>query len=308
MEALYALLNAAGIGAGWNKPTPSLYPAPRREFMPAHWSYGIAKAALDAAGRYVSTELAERRNLILANPTEGNSYATARTLVAAYQMVKGGEAARSHRHTPNALRLAVDSSAQVYTIVQGQKIPMEPGDVLLTPNWLWHGHSNESARDAYWIDFLDAPLVQFLDPMFFEHHADVVEKTDVCNPDSPMRFSYRETGQRVRAQAETTPGVRWLDLEQTALSTIGLRLRHFERNARASDTRTTANRIYAVIEGRGSVRSDARAFDWARGDVFVLPGWSPAEWSVTDEACLLLVTDEPMLSTLGWLRTEETHA
>ena len=61
MEALYSLLRDAGLGAGWNKPTPSLYPAPRRAFVPAHWSYAIAKPALDAAGRFVSTELAERR-------------------------------------------------------------------------------------------------------------------------------------------------------------------------------------------------------------------------------------------------------
>ena len=306
MEALYALLDDARIGAGWNKPTPSLYPAPKREFVPAHWSYGIAKPALDAAGRYVSTELAERRNLILANPIEGNSYATARTLVAAYQMVKGGEAARSHRHTPNALRLAIDTNSEVYTIVQGEKIRMESGDVLLTPNWLWHGHSNESDRDAYWIDFLDAPLVQFLDPMFFEHHQDVVEKTNVYNPKSPMRFAYAETGARVRAAAETAPGVRWLDLKQDALSTIGLKLRHFTRGATAVDPRTTANRIYAVIEGSGTLRSDDREFAWARGDVLVLPGWSPVQWWVEQEACLLLVTDAPLLEKLGWLKNEAT--
>jgi len=308
MEALYALLDEVRIGAGWNKPTPSLYPAPKREFVPAHWSYAIAKPALDAAGRYVSTELAERRNLILANPIEGNSYATARTLVAAYQMVKGGEAARSHRHTPNALRLALDADADVYTVVQGEKIPMEPGDVLLTPNWLWHGHSNESAQDAYWIDFLDAPLVQFLDPMFFEHHADVVEKTDVHNPASPMRFAYARTGPAVRSAIEATPGARWLNLEQRALSTIGLKLRHFEKGARASDPRTTANRIYAVIEGAGSVTSDEHAFAWSRGDVFVLPGWNPAQWTASEEACLLLVTDAPLLAKLGWLKTEEEGA
>lgn len=305
MEALYDLLDEARIGAGWNKPTPSLYPAPKREFVPAHWSYAIAKPALDAAGRFVSTEKAERRNLILANPVPGNSYATSRTLVAAYQLVKGGEAARSHRHTPNALRLAVDSNRDVYTVVQGEKIPMEPGDVLLTPNWLWHGHSNESNEDAYWIDFLDAPLVQFLDPMFFEHHADVVEKTDVYNPAAPMRFAYAETGAAVRAAPESTPGVRWLELGPPHLDTIGLHLRHFTPGSTAHDARTTANRIYAVIEGNGVVETDLHRFNWGRGDVFVLPGWSEATWAVPEGACLLLVTDAPLLARLNWLKTEE---
>ena len=51
-------------------------------------------------------EQAERRNLIMVNPVEGNLYATTRNLVSAYQCVKGGETARTHRHTPAALLLS----------------------------------------------------------------------------------------------------------------------------------------------------------------------------------------------------------
>ena len=149
LDQLYDVLTNVGMGPGWNKPEPSLWPAPRKTFVPAHWSYKIARAALDAAAPLISTDQAERRNLILNNPFEGNTYATSRMLVAAYQMVKAGEVARSHRHTPNALRLVVDTAPKVYTIVQGKKIPMKPGDVLLTPNWLWHGHSNEGDAAAY---------------------------------------------------------------------------------------------------------------------------------------------------------------
>src|SRR5262249_6808471 len=144
LEQVYALLATLNIENGWAKREPSLWPNPRKSFEPAHWSYRPAKAALDAAGRFVNTELAERRNLILANPMPGNSYATVRTLVAAYQMVKAGETARSHRHTANALRVVLDTSPGAFTVVNGKKIPMEPGDVLLTPNWCWHAHANES--------------------------------------------------------------------------------------------------------------------------------------------------------------------
>ena len=48
--------------------TPSLWPAPQKNFAPAHWKYEQARGALDAAGRLINTELAERRNLILFNP------------------------------------------------------------------------------------------------------------------------------------------------------------------------------------------------------------------------------------------------
>ena len=168
LEELYGKLDKVGMGAGWNKPTPSLWPAPRKTFVPAHWKYELARGALDAAGRLINTELAERRNLILFNPAEGNTYGTVRTLVAAYQMIMPGEWARVHRHTPNALRLILDAEPGTYTEVDGTNIAMAPGDVLLTPNWSTHGHGNHSKACAYWLDFLDAPLVQLLEPMFFE--------------------------------------------------------------------------------------------------------------------------------------------
>src|SRR6516164_1016670 len=124
----------------------------RTTFLPAHWSWSTARTALDAAARLVDTQDAERRNLTLYNPLPGNAYGTAPTIIAAYQMIKGFEAARSHRHTPNALRFILESGPGTYTIVDGRKLPMEEGDVLLTPNWCWHGHVNEGADNAYWID------------------------------------------------------------------------------------------------------------------------------------------------------------
>src|SRR5260370_730015 len=158
LEELYGKLEKVRMGAGWNKPTPSLWAAPRKSFVPATWAYEQARGAFDAAGRLINTELAERRNLILVNPAEGNTYGTVRTLVAAYQMIMPGEWARAHRHTPNALRLILDAEPGTYTEVDGTNIAMEPGDVLLTPNWSTHGHGNNSKACAYWLDFLDAPL------------------------------------------------------------------------------------------------------------------------------------------------------
>ena len=161
LEELYGHLGPINMGAGWAKKTPSLWPEPKRTFRPHRWSYAQAKGALDAAGRLINTELAERRNLILQNP--GESYATSRTIVAAYQMIMPGEKARSHRHTPNALRLIIDAEPGAYTVVNGQRLSMMPGDVVLTPNWCWHGHGNDSRACAYWLDVLDVPLVQRID-------------------------------------------------------------------------------------------------------------------------------------------------
>ena len=90
-------------------------------------------AALDQAGDFVPVEQAERRNLIMVNPVEGNVYATSRNIVAAYQMVKAGEKARSHRHTAAALRLVVEAKPGTYTVVDGARVDMAPGAVVLTP-------------------------------------------------------------------------------------------------------------------------------------------------------------------------------
>src|SRR5215470_6334361 len=114
LDALYTLTPEVGLAPGWNKPTPSLWPEPRKTFPPRHWRYAEAKSGLDAAGRLMTTADAERRNLVLVNPMPGNAYATTRTIVVAYQIILPGERARTHRHTPNALRLVLDAEPGAY--------------------------------------------------------------------------------------------------------------------------------------------------------------------------------------------------
>src|SRR5204863_7157128 len=126
--------------------------------------------------------------LIMVNPIEGNIYATSRNIVAAYQMVKAGEKARSHRHTAAALRLVVEAKPGTYTVVNGARIDMAPGDVVLTPAWSWHGHVNETKDTSYWIDFLDIPLVQLTEAMFFEPYPSGGLEAITSRGPSPMRI------------------------------------------------------------------------------------------------------------------------
>ena len=302
IEELHGLLATAGMGPGWNKLEPALWPTPKRSFVPAHWSYALAKPALDAAGGFVSTELAERRNLILSNPIPGNSYATARTMVAAYQMVEPGEVARSHRHTPNALRLIVEAQPGTFTIVNGKKIPMLPGDVILTPSWSWHGHRNASRARAYWIDFLDAPLVQLLEPMFFEPFPDGVETTDEIDERSPMRFAWADTYRLLASQPDSPSGHSEILLGPPALRSMALYVARLDQGAEQERGRTTANSIFAVIDGAGVANIEDSVIEWCRGDVFVVPAWRQHRLRAKAQSCLLRVTDEPVLAHLDWLR------
>ena len=302
LDELYAALAPLSIGAGWNKPTPSLYPQPKARFRPARWRYRDAHAALEAAGRLVDTELAERRNLILANPG-GDGYATTATLVSAYQMLLGGERARSHRHTPNALRLVLDTEPGAYTVVDGVRLDMSPGDVVLTPNWCWHGHGNEGRAAAYWIDYLDVPLVHALEPMFYEPHPDGYEAIHRVAERSPYIYAWSETQTRLAAASPDPSGRfgRQIALDAFRLKTIGLFMLALE--GRTAELQTSANNIYSVVRGRGRSRIAGQTFDWERGDVIVAPAWQPHVHESDGEAVLFRVTDEPLLAALDWLRS-----
>jgi gentisate 1,2-dioxygenase len=314
LEELYGKLAKVGMGAGWNKPTPSLWAAPRKTFVPAHWAYEQARGALDAAGRLINTALAERRNLILVNPAEGNTYGTVRTLVAAYQMIMPGEWARAHRHTPNALRLILDAEPGTYTEVDGTNIAMEPGDVLLTPNWSTHGHGNDSKACAYWLDFLDAPLVQLLEPMFFEpceedgHEAFEQETPapESSAKESSFVFTWKDTLRRLdEARPDPAgPFATQIALGAPALDTTALHMMRLAPGVRTATHRTTANNIFAVARGTGTTTVDGECFEWRRGDVIAAPGWRPPFHQSSDDAILFRVTDEPVMQRLGFHRVE----
>src|ERR1700731_3524430 len=107
---------------------------------------------------------------------------------------------------------------------------MEPGDVLLTPNWSSHGHGNDSRACAYWLDFLDVPLVQLLEPMFFEpaEEDSTHEAFEKAPPtkNSPFVFPLSETLKRLDAAAPTPAGQfgTQVELGDPAMDTIALHM------------------------------------------------------------------------------------
>ena len=306
LDALYAGLAPLSINAGWAKPTPSLWPEPRRNFVPYRWSWADGRAALEAAGRLVDTEFAERRNLIMFNPAEGNTYATVRTLIAAYQAILPGETARSHRHTPNALRFILEGEGS-YTVVDGERLEMRPGDVLLTPNWCWHGHGSKADGMCFWIDCLDAPLVHLLEPMFFEPHPEDYEPVRTAPAASPFIFRWEDTLARLD-RAEPDPEdrhFRRIELGAPALSSTALYMQRQSAGEETRAVRTTANQVVCVAQGTGRTVVDGEAFSWSRGDVLAIPAWRSFAHRAEGDAVLFVMTDEPVMRQLGWLRAED---
>ncbi len=305
LEELYPELAQRCMTAGWHKARPSLWPEPRSAFKPRHWRYADARLAMDRAGEWIGTELAERRNLLTFNPVGDNDYATARTLVSAYQMIKPGEHARTHRHMPNALRVVLDAADGVYTVVNGVRLAMRPGDVLLTPNWCWHSHYNEGNQNAYWIDMLDVPLVHLLEPMFFEPHPDEYQQTIATPDESEFLFTQRAAEAALANLAPDRGGSCKLVLpSQAHIPTMELSFISIRAAGTLALARSTCSRIMAVSAGHGEALIGDQCFEWSRGDLFVIPAWTNCQIDAKEASLLFQASDAPVLKALGFYREE----
>lgn len=306
LDELYAALTPLDMTPGWiDRETPILWEKPDTPFQPMHWQYDECRAALDAAGRLINTELAERRNLILRNPVPGNDIATAKTLVNAYQMILPGEEARTHRHAPHALRVIIESEGS-FSVVNGEKHPMETGDVVLTPGWCWHGHGHDGDRPAYWLDGLDVPLTHLLEPMFFEEHPDGFAAVERVTPDSPYRFTWDSIRKRTE-KAEADPDGcfgRRVRLEADEMPTIGIYVDRLEGGQTTRKFRHTANVVYCPMTGSGTSTIGDREISWSRGDTFVAPTWNWIEHRVEEDTILFAMTDEFLMKFANYYRFE----
>lgn len=305
LESLYQAFDGLSVEGGWHRRAPALWAEPRKNFVPFRWRYADVKPILNAAGHLVDHAMADRRNLTMTNPVEGNLYATVRSMVAAYQLIKPGETADAHRHTPNALRIILEGKG-TYTVVDGTRVEMRPGDVLLTPSWAWHSHSSNGNEDCYWVDVLDVPLVHLMEGMFFERHPDKLEPDVVDADSSPIAFRWEDTLAALAAAAPPAHGMaqREAELGNPALRTVALHAQSFNAGFRSALCRTTANSIFTVIQGRGRSVVDGETIEWAMGDVIAIPAWRAYRHEADVESFMVRASDEPVMRAIGMLREE----
>ena len=181
---------------------------------------------------------------------------------------------------------------------------MLPGDVVLTPSWMWHGHGNSGSIPAYWIDYLDVPVVQSIESMFYENHPDGFEHDAPPSEASPLRFTWPWIEARLNAAKADPQGRfgRQVTLETPSLRTIRLFMNAHAAGAATAPYQTTASNIYSVVSGRGKTIIDGQTFTWEKGDVFVAPPWRSHTHHPQTDAVLFRVTDEPLLEAIGMLR------
>ena len=306
-EQMYAAFEELSIEGGWHRRAPALWDQPARTLLPHRWSYADIKPVLAAAGRMVDHTMADRRNVTLRNPAEGNLYATVRTLVAAYQLIRPGEAAKAHRHTPAALRIILEGHG-TYTVVEGTRVEMRPGDVLLTPSWMWHSHSHAGvpAQDCYWVDVLDVPLVHLLEPMFFERYPGDFEPNPVDADTASVAFRWEDTVAALAQAPAPLDGMsqREHQLGDPALRTVALHAQWLSAGFTSATRQTTASSVFTVVRGSGHTVVDGTTLTWTTGDVVAVPAWRPYAHTATEDSYLVRASDEPVLSALGLLRSQ----
>jgi gentisate 1,2-dioxygenase len=139
---------------------------PQPKTRATHWPYEVIKPLLMRAGELTPIEKAERRVLVLANPGHGpESMQASAAIYLGMQLLLPGEWAPAHRHTPNAVRMIVEGEG-AYTTVDGEKLTMSRGDLILTPTGLWHEHGHDGDAPVVWLDVLDLPLVHYLEASY----------------------------------------------------------------------------------------------------------------------------------------------
>ena len=279
---------------------------PNPRAVPYVWKYKPLKALLDRAGELIRAEEAERRVLMLVNPAL-EPPCTTDTLFAGYQYIRPGEIAPPHRHSAFALRFIIEGS-RAYTAVGGERVWMEPGDLILTPSWTFHDHGKEGEGPMVWLDGLDLPVLQFTHVNFKEEpHGMELHSTDAL---PSTNLGYKWTDMKPRLDAIPGP---WAELEylqkiggNPISRTIGAKAERLAPGATKPRRRSTACHIYSVITGTGVARVGDRELAFEPGDTFAVPAWYPytVENLSGEMAYLFSFNDRPMLQSLGLYREE----
>jgi len=303
---------------------------PSRKARPMCWRYSDIRPNLLRAGELVPIEKAERRVLVLCNPGLGldNLKATA-TIYAGLQLILPGETAPNHRHTPAALRIAIEGRG-AFTLVDGEKLAMEKGDVILTPSGMWHEHGHEGDGPFIWLDVLDLPLIYGLEasfsvegiaqsvskPLGFGNasfaRAGVIPYSNLDRPHAPyplLRFAWQDVKANLASLATVTPAGQPVHLAYVnpetgfeCLPTLGISALQLRPREQIRLPKRSSSAVLHVVEGDGTARIDGTEYDFEEADVLAVPTHSAVELSnasASRSAFLIVVDDAPLHRKLG---------
>jgi gentisate 1,2-dioxygenase len=307
LEEYYAQLQAQHVTPAWIG--GGITVEPQSQAVPYLWHWRDLRPQAMRAAELVGTAQAERRVLRLSNPNL--SGIASNTLVANIQIVMPGEIARAHRHSGAALRLIIEGQGG-YTVVNGERVPMSPGDLVLTPNWSWHDHANDTDAPMIWLDGLDTPLVRMLEAGFYEEYHQ--ERQEVAAPVNASEWHYPISEMRAALQrlAAATTGdeiiLEYINRRRggPVMPTIACHMQLLRPGEKTQARRRVCCANYHVVEGAGySVVADQR-LDWEDKDVFTVPTWTFYEHVNSGDrpAFLFSFSDAPVMKALSLYRDQ----
>jgi gentisate 1,2-dioxygenase len=330
LDAFYADLRSLHLHALWNIEEKLLTPTPQPSAIPWLWKGETLKALGERAVGLVPIDRGgDRRVLSLGNPgLNGRPYA-AGTLWGAVQCLGPRETAPAHRHTPGAVRFVIEGSG-VWTTVDGDACDMGPGDLILTPSWHWHEHTNGGDDPMMWFDGLDLPMIEALDAVFFEEHPNDVQpptshrnRSEAAFPGSDSKFA-APSATTVDSSSSPLLTYRWADTDAaltrlseqddgpivslefvnprsgaSVLPTLSCGMHRLRAGRPTPPRQQTGNVIWVAFRGEGTSVVGGQRFEWAAGDMFVVPSWVPVEHHATTQADLFTLADSPVLRALG---------
>ena len=290
-----------------------------------------------ARSRDVAADAADlqRRALILRNPgLTPPAVGTTPTIAAAYQMLFPGERAPVHAHSISAIRFGLAGSG-ARMIIDGDRVPMEPGDLILTPGWSWHGHVHPGGDEPVaWMDGLDAPFVLGLragfirddpysgDPLPVRDTTGTAAGTAALLPAGPgqgqhspvRRYPWDQAYPALRRLMARSPGHDTLTgLEYRnpltggpALATLDCLLEGLPADARTRPHRETASSVIVVARGTGTLACGGQTFALLPNDVAAIPAWTWHHLAANDQELVLFrLTDRPIHDAFGLFQAQE---
>jgi gentisate 1,2-dioxygenase len=336
LEELNQKLKEQNLIGYWTIPNTSTgFREPEPSFRPFLWKWKAIRAALDRAAQLIRPEDAFRRFIGYQHPEL--KLGTAHTLLMGAQMVQPGEFAPAHRHTMGAIRFVVEGHGAA-TIVEGEPLPMEPGDLITTPSWNWHDHINSGDTPIIWLDGADGPMLHYYQAGFanpFHERQQSVSKPEgwskktygalplrpQSTPQStsshyrpPYRYAWKDT-EKIFASMAEAPGdpydgvlLHYADPVSggSTLPTMNCQVQMFRPGEKGRSHRHTHSVVYHAFRGSGTTWIGEEQFDWQQGDSFVVPLWSwhAHENNSGEPAILFSINDRPALEALGFFREE----
>ncbi|EGW35561.1 uncharacterized protein SPAPADRAFT_146934 [Spathaspora passalidarum NRRL Y-27907] len=293
----------------WTVMSAMVPPVPKPKAVPTVWNYKKLRPLLEESGRLVPPEESERRVLMLINPAL-KAPQTTDTLYAGLQYINPGEVAPAHRHSAFALRFIIEGDGG-FTAVEGQRIFMERGDVILTPRWEWHDHGKQGDGPMIWLDGLDLPMFQAIPVNFAEHYkeerypAETVEHSNIKFP-WKITQDYLDSVEGDYAIYNYTQGD-----DKKDLSTIVTAQAERINAGKTSEWRQeNASFVFHIYEGKGHTviqeeNGEETILTWEGKDTFCVPSWKKFRHvnEGSETAYLFSFNDSALLKNLNIYRS-----